>query len=556
MCAATAAGLRAITLGFRMSGRSVGAGGLPSSGGTLLPVLATVRNKHNFSEHLERFANHHDLVTILFTDVVGFTSMSKSVPAASVMRFLSDLYSELDDLVDRHNVYKVETAGDCYIVAGGLLSYDDDGFLAVDLSTSQPLQASKHAANVFAFAKDMLVAARRVIMPHNGQPACLRVGIHSGPLVSGVIGTKMPKFALFGDTMNTSSRMESTSQPGCIHVSAVTAELLGPGVPLVSGRTTGAQRSRAPARQRQRRGGRWQQQFAAGPAQCRGLFAPVDQLHGAGVVFGQGRAVLDPVAVIEIQHATDVAHLAKVDMTADVAIEPALRRIAGHALLVGADVGQRLADMRFDDDRQRQVGQVHPAAHAVEPSVAPADEAVHRLAQVHHPAAADIFGVEFVAVADVISAAVGAFMDGVESKFHALQRLPGQPAQGGVVVAGNVGDVDAAPRHRGDFRQHRTVVGVPPVPAHQRFHVDDVTDQIKLFAAQLAQEVEQVARLAVGRAEMHVGDERAAAVKVRHDENSGRYRGISVGASGHRSMANRLQMASATSKLDWRTCTG
>ncbi|GFR50063.1 hypothetical protein Agub_g12205 [Astrephomene gubernaculifera] len=96
---------------------------------------------------------------------------------------------------------------------------------------SRPPDPVLDAEAVFGFAVAILEAARGVRMPHNGEPVQLRVGIHSGPLVSGVIGTKMPKFALFGDTMNTASRMESTCQPGLIQVSAATRALL-PHLPL------------------------------------------------------------------------------------------------------------------------------------------------------------------------------------------------------------------------------------------------------------------------------------------------------------------------------------
>eukprot|EP00879_Flechtneria_rotunda_P027012 GHRR01028869.1.p1 GENE.GHRR01028869.1~~GHRR01028869.1.p1 ORF type:complete len:246 (+),score=66.43 GHRR01028869.1:42-740(+) len=149
--------------------------------------------------------------------------MSKEVEPAVVMNFLNDLYISFDELIEEHGVYKVETIGDCYMVAGGLIFTDAQGFKTVLQSQVDPL----HAQRTLTYAVAMLNAASKVVMPDTGLPVKLRLGIHSGPVVSGVVGTRMPRFCLFGDSVNTASRMESNAPPGRIHVSADTHSLIG-----------------------------------------------------------------------------------------------------------------------------------------------------------------------------------------------------------------------------------------------------------------------------------------------------------------------------------------
>ncbi len=168
-------------------------------------------------------ARSHDSVTIMFLDVVGYTSMSEQVEPAEVMTFLNELFSLFDELVDQYGVYKVETAGDCYIVAGGLMQREEHGFVSVSDAATSAVQG---AERVMAFAKALIHCSPAVTTPHDQQPCSVRVGIHTGPVVSGLIGRKLPKFSIFGDTMNTASRMESTSKSGCIQVSAATHALL------------------------------------------------------------------------------------------------------------------------------------------------------------------------------------------------------------------------------------------------------------------------------------------------------------------------------------------
>ncbi|PNH05682.1 Guanylate cyclase soluble subunit beta-2 [Tetrabaena socialis] len=193
----------------------------PASGrGSATAVAAPWRPQVRDCTHL---ATWHRRVTVLFADIQGFTPMCGQLPATVVMRFLNDLFVRFDAELDSHGVYKVETIGDCYVVAGGLVHEDADGMAAVRGSGEEDAQ---QGARVFAFAQAMLRSASAVMLPTTGEPVRLRVGIHIGPVVSGVVGTHMPRFCLFGDTINTASRMESTGVPGCVHASEEAYEVL------------------------------------------------------------------------------------------------------------------------------------------------------------------------------------------------------------------------------------------------------------------------------------------------------------------------------------------
>eukprot|EP00198_Chlamydomonas_reinhardtii_P003616 XP_001692952.1 guanylate cyclase [Chlamydomonas reinhardtii] len=167
-------------------------------------------------------ATWHEDVTILFADIKGFTTMSQQLHPARVMLFLDTLYNAFDLLLDECGCYKVETIGDCYMVAGGLFATPDpDGSGEMQLGGYDP----DHALKVLRFAIQMADIASRLRTPF-GEPVQMRIGIHSGACMSGVVGRRMPRFCLFGDTINTASRMESTGAPGAIHVSEATQRLL------------------------------------------------------------------------------------------------------------------------------------------------------------------------------------------------------------------------------------------------------------------------------------------------------------------------------------------
>ncbi|KAG2501536.1 hypothetical protein HYH03_000043 [Edaphochlamys debaryana] len=168
-------------------------------------------------------ATSHSAITIMFCDIQGFTAMCGVVKPVTVMAFLNDLYTRLDAQLDAFGVYKVETIGDCYMVAGGLMRVDEEtGAKTVRSDDVDP----DHASRTVQFAKALLKTAAEVRLPTTGEPVRLRVGIHSGPAMSGVVGTRMPRFCLFGDTINTASRMESTGAAGAIHVSQATRDLV------------------------------------------------------------------------------------------------------------------------------------------------------------------------------------------------------------------------------------------------------------------------------------------------------------------------------------------
>ena len=162
-------------------------------------------------------AQMHQEVTILFTDIVGFTSMSQTVAPQQVMEFLHKLFVRFDDLVGRDSLlWKVETIGDAFMVASGL-----EGVR----TRSRELAISDAATAAVLFGKSALAAARTLIMP-NSMQCQIRAGVHTGDVCSGVVGTRMPRYCLFGDTVNTASRMESTGVPGRMQISEATHALV------------------------------------------------------------------------------------------------------------------------------------------------------------------------------------------------------------------------------------------------------------------------------------------------------------------------------------------
>ncbi|XP_026232423.1 retinal guanylyl cyclase 2 [Anabas testudineus] len=154
---------------------------------------------------------YFDQVTIYFSDIVGFTTISSLSDPIEVVDLLNDLYSLFDAVLSNHDVYKVETIGDAYMVASGLPKRN----------------GNKHAAEIANMSLNILSSVGTFHMRHMPDvPVRIRIGIHSGPCVAGVVGLTMPRYCLFGDTVNTASRMESTGLPYRIHVNMSTVKIL------------------------------------------------------------------------------------------------------------------------------------------------------------------------------------------------------------------------------------------------------------------------------------------------------------------------------------------
>ena len=170
----------------------------------ILPEEIANRLKRGDSTIADTFAN----ATVLFADIVGFTKLSARVSPTELVSLLNEIFSTFDQLAERHGLEKIKTIGDAYMVVGGL-----------------PTLRSDHADAIAEMALDMLEAISDFSNTHN-QDFSIRIGINSGPVVAGVIGIKKFIYDLWGDTVNTASRMESHGKPGCIQVTSTTYQLL------------------------------------------------------------------------------------------------------------------------------------------------------------------------------------------------------------------------------------------------------------------------------------------------------------------------------------------
>jgi class 3 adenylate cyclase len=153
-------------------------------------------------------AERHASVTVLFADIVGFTPWASSCEADEVVGVLDEIFSEFDALCDKHGVEKIKTIGDAYMAAAGV-----------------PTNVTGGARSVVSLALDMMLAVGKMRL-QGGASLQLRIGVHEGPVVAGVIGRRKFIYDLWGDTVNTAARMESHGVPGRVQVTEQVASQL------------------------------------------------------------------------------------------------------------------------------------------------------------------------------------------------------------------------------------------------------------------------------------------------------------------------------------------
>lgn len=177
-------------------------------------VLTTM--KHGLNQINNTVSLYHKNVTVCFADIVDFTQTCSNIQPKLIMEFLNDYFSCLDKDLSKFNVYRYETIGDCYVCVSGLGTYNKKNQFEC-ITECDPFQS---VCDMMDFAKSIVnVIANKCL---GTKKMSVRIGMHTGNVTSGIIENAMPKYSLFGDTMNVASRMEGCSKPNYINVSPST----------------------------------------------------------------------------------------------------------------------------------------------------------------------------------------------------------------------------------------------------------------------------------------------------------------------------------------------
>jgi adenylate cyclase len=171
---------------------------------SILPKQIAERLKQNPTTIADSFSE----VTVLFADIVDFTNLASQMSPTELVEWLNEIFSTFDNLAEKHGLEKIKTIGDAYMVVGGL-----------------PIPREDHAYSIAEMALDMQQSAAK-FKSKNQESFNMRIGIHTGPVVAGVIGTNKFIYDLWGDTVNIASRMESHGIPGGIQVTESTFDRL------------------------------------------------------------------------------------------------------------------------------------------------------------------------------------------------------------------------------------------------------------------------------------------------------------------------------------------
>ena len=175
----------------------------------LLYNVLPQRIAERLKESSETIAEEFSSATVLFADIVNFTPISARFGPREVVDMLNELFSHFDELVDKYGVEKIQVAGDGYMVAAGV-----------------PTPRPDHATVLAQLALDMLDYVKQQEFLGGRHPIEIRIGLNSGSLIAGVIGRKKYFYALWGDMVNTASRMESHGESGKIQITRETYELV------------------------------------------------------------------------------------------------------------------------------------------------------------------------------------------------------------------------------------------------------------------------------------------------------------------------------------------